>query len=259
MSGDVIREGNNKKCVRVCDCCHVLMMQFVKALREGDLVKARALYATGNVNVHQPYSLFAFSEFAPHIAAKSGSIELMRWLLETLHVKIRRNDTSCLVTRLANNSTFVRPKKHLDEPYKNALGLTVLSIAAKYAHVPLMRYLVRHQRCNVTEIEDVSILLRGLHVSLEAPGAIPAVAILNKGWFRSHTTELVEGESDGGGDESSSSSSGATTSGPAGVSAQDPPRSGGARGSFLIPNFLTHIPHIPAKKLTLSNWVRIAF
>jgi hypothetical protein len=260
QSGDVTREGNPKKCVRVCDSCHVLMMMFVKALRDGDLIKAKALYATGNVNVHHPYSLFAFSEFAPHIAAKSGSIEMMRWLLEVLDVKIRRNDTTHLVTRLANNSNFNRPKKHLDVPYKNALGLTVLSIAAKYAHVPLMRYLVRHQRCSVAEIEDVSILLRGLHVSLEAPGAIPAVAILNKGWFRDQKIELVEAahSSSNGGDaeDNDASSSFAAAASPAKAPDAAAPRTGGVRASFLIPNFLVHIPHVPAKTLTLTDWVR---
>ena len=49
---------NNENNVRVCNDCHKLMVLFVKALKDGDEVTALAVYNTGNVNLHKPYTLF---------------------------------------------------------------------------------------------------------------------------------------------------------------------------------------------------------
>lgn len=50
---------NKEKYVRICDDCNTLMLVFVDALKAGDQATALAVFNTGNVNLHRPFSLFA--------------------------------------------------------------------------------------------------------------------------------------------------------------------------------------------------------
>lgn len=45
--------------MRICDDCNTLMLVFVDALKAGDQATALAVFNTGNVNLHRPFSLFA--------------------------------------------------------------------------------------------------------------------------------------------------------------------------------------------------------
>jgi hypothetical protein len=48
---------NNERTVRVCDTCHLLALEFRRALKKGDYEAAREVYATGNVNTWMPFML----------------------------------------------------------------------------------------------------------------------------------------------------------------------------------------------------------
>lgn len=75
-----------------------------------------------------------------------GNLNLLKWLIE--------------VERCALQSK-------VNGPLSTTSGLTALAIAAKYGHLELMKYLTRERGCSVTEIKEVDILQRGLHVALQ--------------------------------------------------------------------------------------------
>ena len=257
--GEEGRESNSKKNVRICDCCHTLMIQFVEALRDGDLIKAKALYATENVNINQPFSIFGCNDYAVHLAGKSGNVEMMKWLLESLEAKLRYCDADFkrIANKKFNGESFEWDKNDRNEvPYRNALGLTVFAVAAKYAHHDLMKYLILKQKCKVTEIDDMSILHRGIHVALGASmGTVPKYLKDNNGWFvsKSNTvndTDNISTNIDGYGGEDSSGSVPFTPSiPPTGMPGPE------IRAAFYIPGFFFHIHHEPATEISLPNWV----
>jgi hypothetical protein len=51
-------------------------------------------------------------------------------------------------------------------PIMTANGLTPLAVAAMKGHIEIINYLVHEKKSAVTEITDVSILQRALHVAL---------------------------------------------------------------------------------------------
>lgn len=255
--GDEGRESNIKKNVRICDCCHLLMIQFVEALRAGDLVKAKALYATDNVNVHQPFSIFGCNDYAVHLACKSGSVDMMKWLLETLEVKLRYSDAD--FKRIANKKfygeSFEWDRNDRNEiPYRNGLGLTVFALAAKYAHQDLMRYLILKHNCKVTEIDDISILHRGMHVALGASmGTVPKYVKDHSGWFSSKSTERNDTSLIIDADRSNQNEN-LPFNPPIPPSTSNGPE---VRAAFFIPGVRDHIHHEPATEVVLRNWVSL--
>lgn len=161
---------NAEKIVRVCHSCHLLVEQFVFALKTGDADLALAVYASGNVNVHNPLTVYQNHGYAvtiPHLvalfvltslhqihcAASGGNVSLFRWLVEV---------KKCAL--------FDRGTQH---PLTTASGLSVLAIAAQQGHLELMNYLVHVKRCSVSEITDPAILQRALHAALKANGPLP--------------------------------------------------------------------------------------
>jgi hypothetical protein len=137
---------NGERNVKICDCCNFLATKFYEALRSGDLDTAQSIYASGNVNTHFPFTMFPSHEYPVHCVAKGGNLELMKWLLEDQYCKL------------------VDDK---DVPLKTAAGLTVLAVAAKHGHVELMKYLIHRHKRSVSEITDVNVAIRALHVCLE--------------------------------------------------------------------------------------------
>jgi hypothetical protein len=55
---------NEEKIVRVCHTCHYLTELFVTALRDGDETMVRTIYASGNINIYNPYSCYTNSAYA---------------------------------------------------------------------------------------------------------------------------------------------------------------------------------------------------
>lgn len=125
------------------------------SLRAGDVSKALSFFSTGNVNLHNPMSIYKSEEFPVHAAVEGGSIHLVRWLLE---------DRKCSIYAGANKS-----------PIKTSEGLSCLAIAAYFGHGDIMRYLVHNNGAKVAEITEVAVLVRGLHAMLDAPGPLPEI------------------------------------------------------------------------------------
>eukprot|EP01036_Dinobryon_divergens_P023398 gene23399-31740_t len=146
---------NKEKNVRICDDCNTLMLVFVDALKAGDQATALAVFNTGNVNLHRPFSLFASGAYGVHFAAMGGNLSLLKWLVESEHCPI-----------------FTKSGAE-KAPLTTTSGMTVFAIAAKHGYLDMMRYLARERGCSVTEIKDVDYLQRGLHVALELSGPLP--------------------------------------------------------------------------------------
>lgn len=136
---------------------------FMDSLRAGDVSRALSFFSTGNVNLHNPMSIYKSEEYPIHAAVEGGSVHLVRWLLE---------DRKCSLYAGANKS-----------PVKTAEGLTCLAIAAYFGHGDIMRYLVHSADAKVAEITEVAVLVRGLHAMLGAPGPLPEVQDGRRGFF----------------------------------------------------------------------------
>ena len=137
---------NDEKMVRVCDCCHSLMVTFAAALIEGDCNTAVAVYATGNVNVHNAIQIFGGASAYPvHYAAIGGNLPLLIWLID---------DLDCLLYKEEN-----------DEPLLTSGGHSVLAVAALYGHTDVVKYLMTEAGMAVTEIGDSRILQLHLHMT----------------------------------------------------------------------------------------------
>jgi hypothetical protein len=136
---------NNESVVRVCDSCHILMELFADALRRGDVKAAFAIFHTGNVNLRRPFLIYKSRDYPIHSAVRGGSLVLLRWLLET----------ECCPCRDTKN-----------EPIVTSSGQCLLSLAAYYGHVDMMRYLVQRQNFSLLSITDIDVLRRGLHSAL---------------------------------------------------------------------------------------------
>jgi hypothetical protein len=50
---------NEEKMVRVCHSCHYLNEMFIESLRDGDELLVKAIYASGNVNIYNPLTVYA--------------------------------------------------------------------------------------------------------------------------------------------------------------------------------------------------------
>lgn len=141
---------NAEKRVRACNACHFLMETFRDALKHGDYELARQTYESGNVNLHCPNEMER-GEYPVHFAAQGGNLMIMRWLVEEQMCALRDPI----------------------QPLMTADKLSVLAVAASYGQTAIMHYLMHEHGCKVTEITDVSILQRALHMIIDAPGDPP--------------------------------------------------------------------------------------
>lgn len=153
---------HEEKVVRVCHLCHLLAEHFVAALKAGDERLALAVYASGNLNLHNRLSVYQNHAYYVHCAASGGNLNLLRWLVE---------DKKCALFDRASASSPVQ------RCLRTASGLSVLAVAAQQGHLHIMRYLVHEKHCPLGEVIDAAVLQRGLHAALEAPGPLPNLSL----------------------------------------------------------------------------------
>jgi len=147
---------NAEDFVRVCDICANLNQKLYESLLAGDHKRCKAVYATGNVNIHCPFSNHSDNNkfnYAVHLAAISGELILMKWLIE---------DKFCTLRTPEGN------------PLLGYSSESVFELACKYGNTDIMKYLVQNSHSIVTEVKNMSILFRALHSILESPGDMPA-------------------------------------------------------------------------------------
>lgn len=144
----------------------------------------QTLYSTGNINLHQPHSVFASAahpvsyffksqnglnfclwfvndipHFAQvHIAASGGNLNILKWLIEV---------KKCTIANRKTNA-----------PLLTQSGLSMLAIAAQQGHVEMIRYLLLERGCNIAEIDDLFIAQRALHAAFQAPGPLPRLPVV---------------------------------------------------------------------------------
>ncbi|RYG61704.1 hypothetical protein EON64_18385, partial [archaeon] len=148
---------DQEKVVRVCYACHLLLEHFVLALKRGDLDEALSLYSSGNINLHQPLTVFQHWAYPVHLACSGGSLPLLQWLLE-----VKR----CSLMDRASG-----------KPLATGSGLTALAVAAYQGHAEIMHYLIHARGCSVAEIGEVDVLQRALHAAMRARGPLPSLPL----------------------------------------------------------------------------------
>lgn len=160
MLPETFHDDEAHKMVRVCHACHCLADLFVVALCQGDYQTVRALYASGNINLHQPYAVYTHHAYPVHYAVLGGNLDILRWLMDV------KRCSSVNVTQ--------------KQPLATQTGWTLLGLAAYCGHVNMIQYLVQQKRCSVTEIKDVVTLQRAMHALLRLPGPLPEFNAANK-------------------------------------------------------------------------------
>mmetsp|Transcript_8292 Transcript_8292/g.13452 ORF Transcript_8292/g.13452 Transcript_8292/m.13452 type:complete len:430 (-) Transcript_8292:43-1332(-) len=129
----------NEKLVRICRLCHSSMERFRNALLQADLLTAQTEYAQGKVLLCCPYSIYPNSLYPIHVAAGSGSIPVVQWLI-SLGCSMNVSD---------------------------GRGFTPLGVAAENGQLELVRYLTRNGNGMVEEITDTWALQQCLKCALQ--------------------------------------------------------------------------------------------
>ncbi len=142
--------------VRICDVCANLNQKLYESLLAGDYNKCKAIYATGNVNIHCPFSNHSDNNrfnYAVHLVAISGNLNLMKWLIE---------EKFCTLVTSDGN------------PLLGYSSESVFELACKHGNTDIMKYLIHNRHSIVTEVKNMSILYRALHSILDSPGEMPS-------------------------------------------------------------------------------------
>ena len=157
---------NAEDYVRICDVCANLNQKLYESLLAGDFNKCKAIHATGNVNIHCPFSNHSDNNrfnYAVHLVAISGNLGMMKWLIEERFCTVVTSN-GCPLLGYSSESVF--------------------ELACKHGNTDIMKYLVQNRLSIVTEVKNMSILYRALHSLLDSPGEMPC--------YRSNQTFLFE-------------------------------------------------------------------
>lgn len=128
---------------RVCAACDKESASFKAALIAGEVQQALLIFQNGNINLRSSFPFDKLTREKPiHIAAASGSIPLVKWLIMDLLVP-----ASNIVTFDGKN--------------------TVMGYAAKNLDVDMLAWLVRTGACQVKEVKDAAVLAEALHATLQ--------------------------------------------------------------------------------------------
>eukprot|EP00567_Pseudictyota_dubia_P003399 CAMPEP_0197435478 /NCGR_PEP_ID=MMETSP1175-20131217/3058_1 /TAXON_ID=1003142 /ORGANISM="Triceratium dubium, Strain CCMP147" /LENGTH=399 /DNA_ID=CAMNT_0042964523 /DNA_START=100 /DNA_END=1300 /DNA_ORIENTATION=+ len=154
--------------VRVCKSCDWLGNAFCIALLRGRLDDAKALHATGNVNLRSTYpDIRGEAMFPVHCAVIGGNLDILRWLVDTHGCPIRVERTSA-VQQLNQQS---------QQQYKFVMtsnGRSVLDVALAGKHkIDILRYLVVEKNMRVQDAKNPKQALEALDVLLRQPSSSP--------------------------------------------------------------------------------------
>lgn len=127
--------------VRVCRSCDDAAKKFHQALLDGDWERASTLHSlSGNINLRSPLPFDSDRVYPIHLAAQSGSIQLLQWLIIT---------------------------QHCTPGVKTKSGMSTIEFAASAIHIDALSWLVRTGACTVRDIRDKELLYGALHAALE--------------------------------------------------------------------------------------------
>ena len=149
--------------VRVCVSCNALSASFKKALLDGDLEEAVALYGTGNVNLRTPFPIGNKKDevmYPIHCAVEGGNLGILRWLIDDHFCPVK-------IHRSPGANKKVKRTPH-DSMISTSRGRTALSISLENLKVDILRYLVVDCGVSIYEAKDLKSSLRALEASLYA-------------------------------------------------------------------------------------------
>lgn len=152
----------NEAQVRICRSCNALSSSFKKALLDGDLEEAIALYGTGNINLRAPFPTSTKKDelmHPVHCAVQGGNLTILQWLIDDHFCPIK-------IHRAGSNKKFKRGNS--ENLILTSKGRSVLNIALDNLKVDILRYLVVDCGISVQETKDIKTTLRALEAALFA-------------------------------------------------------------------------------------------
>jgi hypothetical protein len=149
----------NESQVKICTSCNALSTSFKKALLDGDLEEAFALYGTGNINLRTPFAAPNKHDemmYPIHCAVEGGNLNLLRWLID---------DHFCPIQI---HSTKWNKRGSEEVPVVTSCGRSVLDIALENSRLDILRYLVVERGVRIFESKDLRSALHCLEIALIA-------------------------------------------------------------------------------------------
>lgn len=154
----------NEANIKICRSCSTLSSSFKKALLNGNLEDAIAIYGTGNINLRNPFALSSKKDelmHPVHCAAEGGNLNILRWLIDVHFCPIQ--------IHLTGDSSSTRNLRGVsDSPILTSKGRSVLSIAMENLSVDMMRYLVVECSLSIHMCKDLKAALCALEAALTA-------------------------------------------------------------------------------------------
>jgi FYVE zinc finger/Zinc finger, C3HC4 type (RING finger) len=154
--------------LRICISCNALAASFKKALLEGDLEEAIAIYGTGNVNLRTPFPFTNKKDelmYPVHCAVEGGNLGIVQWLIDDHFCPIK-------IFTTGSNPVVKRSSRRTESLILTSKGRSVLTIALDSTNVDMLRYLVVDCGLALQDVRDVKTTVRALEAALYAMPAV---------------------------------------------------------------------------------------
>jgi hypothetical protein len=151
-----------RKNYKVCMACDWLNGAFRQALLTGDMDRAVALHATGNINTRCPFANVRGEHYYPvHCAVLGGNLRIFKWLVESLYCPINVTKRNPLKILQPNNMNI-----GLDGPVLSSQGKSVLELAMEAQELGILYYLIFERGVSVTHCRNLQVALRAFEAAL---------------------------------------------------------------------------------------------
>jgi len=151
----------NRRLAKVCGACDWLQCEFRQQILSGNLDKAVALHATGNVNSRSPFANTRGESFYPvHCAILSGSLSLFKWLVDDLHCPINSKRRKLPMSPKGPLASLAR------EQVRSSKGSSVLDVAMEAQELGILHYLVIEKGVSIMDYKNLFVALRTFEATL---------------------------------------------------------------------------------------------
>jgi len=171
----------NQSRVSVCTSCDIIAKRFHHSLICGQLDTAKELFeTTKNINLRTPFvhekkrGEDREDLFPVHSSIISGSVKLLRWLVDVQHCPLHMAGHSGVKSGvnggvLQSLSPIRRSTSHVFTPtIKTSKGRSVIDLAAEAKNIDIMTYLVSEKGVSVYELNDKDLALGALEAAILA-------------------------------------------------------------------------------------------
>mmetsp|Transcript_2498 Transcript_2498/g.4673 ORF Transcript_2498/g.4673 Transcript_2498/m.4673 type:complete len:416 (+) Transcript_2498:112-1359(+) len=148
---------------RVCMACDWLSGAFRQALLAGNVDRAVALHATGNINTRCPFANVRGDHYyyPVHCAVLGGNLSMLKWLVESLYCPITAAKQSPPKLLQPKNMNIV-----LDQHVLSSQGKTVLDLAMEAQELGILYYLIFERGISVMQCRNLPVALRAFEAAL---------------------------------------------------------------------------------------------